>query len=327
MYGGIYMALENLGIKRSSVVNYVFRLLTRSRITLEQVTGEVFVGYLPQLRVMRFTGLVLVEMQGGIIGRLLFQNGRLVFASQGDLESTDALRLIQRSVGGSTFIIFPLDQAQANLAFAAVDGIPQGVGMQIPVGGEALFIEQKRRGFTGMLALESGSSLLVWQFVGGNIQFGPEVPSDLERFRVVHITWNPHELPELLLTTGEPNPLGLGMTPNYAPQPFQTAYPAQPMAQYGQPMPPVPQYPQTAPQYPPTSAQPATSNDINMEIWRTFQDVLKKHLADRAPRVFNLMRQEHALETSGTLVNNLAAQLDRVAGSAVAQAFRARFGQ
>lgn len=332
--GGV-MALENLGIKRSAVTNYVFRLLTRSRTTLEQLPGDSFVRMLPQLRNIRFTGLVLVEMPGGMLGRLLYQNGRMVFASQGDLEAQDALRVIQRSVGGSTFIIFSLDPAQSALALSAVDGIPHGVGMQIPVGGDVLFAEQRKRGFSGILALEAGSSLLIWQFTGGHLQFGPDVPQDLERYRLIHIAWNPHELPELFLDTSETASLG-----NLTAQPAQAqpVYPQNNQPVFGAPQQPFAQQPQqyyqpAAPQFPQqqfAQAQPAPQfsggTDINTEIWRTFQDVLKKHLADRAPRVFNLMRQEHTLETGATLVNSLARQLERVAGAAVAQAFRARFG-
>ena len=326
------MAFEILGIKRTAITNYVLRLLSRNRNTLEQIPGDVFVQRIPDLRKIRFTGLVLVDMPGGMLGRLLFQNGRLVFTSQGDLEPQQALRLIQRSVGSSTFIILSLDLPQSVLAFSAVDGIPHGIGMQIPVNREALIAEQHKRGFSGILALEAGASLLIWHFANGHIQFGPDMPQDLERYRLIHIAWKPHELPELLLDTDETTTMGV-----FANQPTHPAQISQPNhTLYNPPVlgsfqPPIATHSQVLqqpfPQDQPAVVHNSGGHDINTAIWHTFNDVLKMKLVDRAPQVFNQARQSHSLEAGVTLINSLASQLERVAGSKVAQAFRSRFGQ
>ncbi len=250
------MGLEGLGIKRSAVTNYVYRLLSRSRMTLEQLPGEAFLKLVPSLRTSRFSGLVLVEMPGGVIGRLLYQNGKLVYAGQGDLEPQEAFWVIQRTTGESTFVRFVLEPDQALLAYAAVDGIPHTVGMQIPVDGRSLFEEQKRRGFSGVLALEAGSSLLIWHWQAGVIKMGPaQPPTDLERYRLIHIAWSERELPEMIL----------GPAANLA----GTASVAQAPAGQG---------------------RQAVMVDPNQEIWQAFADLMRRHLADRAPRIVNLMR-------------------------------------
>ena len=300
--------LDGLETKRSSLVNYVFRLLTRGRMTVEQISGAAFAQEVAQLRARRFTAIVIVEMLGGEIGRLLYQKGRLVYAGQGDLEPEEALWKITGGIMESLCTIVPLSLDQGALGLAAVDGRLMNSGA-LPTEINVILDQMGRRDFSGVMALESGNSVSIWQWDSGLVISSPEVVRDTERARMVQIAWVERELPEV--TPREPQ----GSIRSTAERLPARAAPQGTPALGRAPNNGIPPRPEPNPNY-----RPLTTD----ELWRVFEEVMREEIGDRTDRIAALLQQQHGTEAPEFLLQSLTKQLERVAGLRAVNTFRAR---
>lgn len=290
--------VDGLETKRSSLVNYIFRLLTRKKITVEQISGAAFAQEVGPLRAKRFTAIVIVEMLGGELGRLLYQNGRLVYAGQGDMPPEEALWKITNGIMDSLCTLVPLNADQGALCLAAVDGRLLNAGT--PPSDINLIVEQlSNRDFSGVMVLESGNSISIWQWDSGLLLSSPETPRDADRARMVQIAWVERELPEI--TPREPQALSRS-TLELPPQ--------QPAAGLGRSAAPMPQ----------TNHRPLVSD----QLWRVFEEVMREEIGDRTERIVALLQQQHGSEAPEFLLQSLTKQLERVAGVRAVNTFRAR---
>jgi hypothetical protein len=300
--------LDGLETKRSSLVNYVFRLLTRGRMTVEQISGAAFAQEVAQLRARRFTAIVIVEMLGGEIGRLLYQKGRLVYAGQSDLEPEEALWKITSAIMESLCTIVPLNPDQGALGLAAVDGRLMNSG-SLPTEINVILDQMSRRDFSGVMALESGNNVSIWQWDSGLVISSPEVVRDTERARMVQIAWVERELPEIIPREpqGSIRSTGERLMPQTVPQTAPTLGRTSSNAVAPRPAP--------NPNY-----RPLTSD----ELWRVFEDVMREEIGDRTDRIAALLQQQHGTEAPEFLLQSLTKQLERVAGLRAVNTFRAR---
>ena len=141
--------------------------------------------------------LIEVEVTGGSLGHLLLQGGRLVYARHGETQDDAALAVMRAQLGYSRLRLLLLDDDQAALACAAVDGVPCPTGALHGSSYGELLSELARQSFTGVAAIEYGRQFVILRFHHGqlaNLQATTEVPRVV---RLTQIAWQERELGEL----------------------------------------------------------------------------------------------------------------------------------
>ena len=140
--------------------------------------------------------LIEVEVTGGSLGHLLLQGGRLVYARHGENQDDAALAVMRAQLDYSRLHLLLLDDDQAVLACAAVDGVPCPTGALHGSSYSELLSELARQNFTGVAALEYGRQFVILRFHHGqaNLQATAEVPRVV---RLTQIAWQERELGEL----------------------------------------------------------------------------------------------------------------------------------
>ena len=267
-----------------SPARYVFQRLAR-QFSGVQRSGSDLEAVLGTFRQERQHALLEIEAPGGSVGHLLLQNGRLVHARSGEDRDDAALAATRAQTGKSRLRLLPLDDDQAFLACAAVDGTPRPASALHGASYGELLEVLAHQDFTGVAALEYGRQFVVLRFRRGQpegLRAAPEVPRVV---RLTQIAWQERDLTELR---------GSG----------QWA--------------PVPTTPAPATPAPVAEADPA-------RVWALFLEVMDAQLGERAPRVVAATRKSLPGALSGSLLSaQLARQVERVAGGAAAQDFLSR---
>ena len=268
----------------TSPTRHVFQRLGRQLGGVHR-SGSGLEAALGTFRHERQNALIEVEAPGGLIGHLLLQNGRLVHARSGEDRDDAALAATRARAEQSRLRLLPLDDDQAALACAAVDGTPRPTSALHGVSYDELLEALAHQDFTGVAALEYGRQFVALRFRHGqlgDLRAAPEVPRVV---RLTQIAWQERDLPELR---------GSG------------------------PWAPVPTTPAPATPAPVVEADPT-------RVWALFLEVMVAQLGDRAPRVVAATRESFTYTPSGDrLSTQLARQVERVAGGAAARDFLAR---
>ncbi|THF69014.1 hypothetical protein E7T06_13715 [Deinococcus sp. Arct2-2] len=215
-------------------------------------------------------------------GHLIFQGGRVVYAQYEQTAGQFAFEELKRPRPQSTLRLFALDATLAVLAFAAVDGQPNGTEQMDQWQMSDRLTHLMTAGFSGVVAARVRSSLVVWHLVDGRIQSKQDLLAAGSFRSVLQLAWQHRELP----TLG-----GVALPPNPAASPaWRTAA--------------------------------AAALPDNAVMWAVFEQVLQTHLGGAAERVVRLMKTKHGNDSGVQLRESLALQLDRVAGRAEGQKFR-----
>lgn len=179
-----------------SPTRHVFQRLSR-QLGGVQRSGSDLEAVLGTFRQERQHALLEIEAPGGSVGHLLLQNGRLVHARSGEDRDDAALAATRAQTGKSRLRLLPLDDDQAFLACAAVDGTPRPTSALHGASYGELLEVLAHQDFTGVAALEYGRRFVVLRFRRGQLEArraAPEVPRVV---RLTQIAWHERDLPEL----------------------------------------------------------------------------------------------------------------------------------
>ena len=282
--------LDPATTKRTALVNHIFRILTRGMLSAKRVPGASFLRDIGAWSAQHSTAIVIVELRSGDIGRLFYQKGRLVYAGYGDFEPAMALQRISTGLIDGVCTVVELTQAQASLAAASVDGRLTYSGV-LPTRLELLLQDLSERGFSGVVCLESGNQISLWQLDVGVLISRPENISELDRARMMQIEWVERELPGIAAGSDSSlDPAGA-----LRPQPKSAVRASATLA---------------------ASAQ-VTANDGGQStdaLWTAFESILRSQIGERTDRILVMLRERHALESPDTLLQSLSKPLEHVAG-------------
>jgi hypothetical protein len=205
-----------IGQHLQSDILAVLRQLIRGRLPVERVAGNRWGWLEDALAYAEFSGLVIVELPGGELARLLYHQGALVYLAWKERTPVEVAEKIQRTAMLATFSAYPFDEARQTLAVAAVDGVivraaepleahstdaggayaaqePPAKGAPPYEPFEAslrdLWKEFQRRHFSGVLALEDRAALHITLFQEGEIKLSTSFPAGFEPTRQTLITW------------------------------------------------------------------------------------------------------------------------------------------
>lgn len=294
--------LDPLDTKRPALANHVFRLLTRGRTSAQRIPGTTFSKGIAAWSQQRSTAIVIVELRGGDIGRLLYQKGRLVYAGYGDLEPAVALQRISAGLGDSICTVVALSEDQASLAAASIDGRLTYSGA-MPTRVDVMLQDLSERGFSGVICLESGSHISLWQLDVGVLISSPESHPALDRARMLQIVWVERDLPSLIAANDSP----LNISGASQPQPNPSARIAATVA--------------VSPQL--TLSDPKIGQTLTVDaLWTVFESVMRDQIGERTDRMLVLLRERHAHETADVLFQSLSKPLEHVAGVQSVELFR-----
>jgi len=167
----------------------VLRLLIRGKLPVERVTGKRW-GWLEDALVYaEFTGLVMVELPGGELARLLYHQGALVYLAWKGHTPSAVAEKIQQTAIQATFSVYPFDEARQTLALAAVDGVIVRTSEPLEANQGEWWKEYQRRHFSGVLALEDRAFLGITLFQEGDIKLSTSFPAEFEPTRQTVIAW------------------------------------------------------------------------------------------------------------------------------------------
>ncbi len=173
----------------SSNILSVLRLMIRGKLPVERVTGKRW-GWLEDALVYaEFSGLVIVELPGGELARLLYHQGALVYLAWKEHSPSEVAEKIQQTALQATFSVYPFDEARQTLALAAVDGVIVRAAEPLETHPSELWKEFQRRHFSGVLALEDRAVLHITLFQDGISRMGAEPPVGFEPTRQILIAW------------------------------------------------------------------------------------------------------------------------------------------
>ncbi len=167
----------------------LLRLLIRGRLPVERVRGQRWGWLEGALAYANFSGLVIAELPGGELARLLYHQGALVYLVWKEHSPAEVATRIQHSALQSTFSVYPFDEARQTLALAAVDGVIVQAGEPLKSQPTELWKELQRRHFSGVLALEDRAALQITLFQDGQIKLSTPFSPDFAPTRQTLITW------------------------------------------------------------------------------------------------------------------------------------------
>lgn len=185
------------GQPRRSNILAVLRLLIRGKLPVERVTGKRWGWLEDALEYAEFSGLVIAELPGGELARLLYHQGALVYVGWKEHSPGEVAEKIQQTAIQATFSFYPFNEARQTLALAAVDGVIVRAAEPLEVHHGELWKEFQRRHFSGVLALEDRAVLHITLFQDGIIRMGAEPPVGFEPTRQTLIAWT-KRVPEML---------------------------------------------------------------------------------------------------------------------------------
>lgn len=283
---------------------HAFRLLSR-QYNLTPWSDQTLATSLDTTRRERQNALVEIELQGGLLGRLLLQAGRVVYAQQGEQQGRAALATIEQQGAHRRSRVVRLDVEQATLAYAAVDGTPCATDEFRGLSLGTYLRELTRRAFEGVLAVEHGRQLTIVCFSQGR----KTDPAPLETLRVTRLTqiaWQQRSLDELKGLADE----------QVASPPTATS------AEAASNLPPSSQT--TPPEVVVLPSREALEHDPE-RVWALFATAMDGQLGDRAARLVATTRTSLvSRQGAEPLTVQLARQVERVAGNAAAHDFLAR---
>lgn len=173
----------------SSNILSVLRLLIRGKLPVERVAGKRWGWLEDALAYAEFSGLVIVELPGGELARLLYHQGALVYLAWKEHSPHEAAEKIQQAALQATFSVYPFDEARQTLALAAVDGVIVQAAEPLESHHAELWKELQRKHFSGVLALEDRAVLHITLFQDGIIRMGDEPPAGFKPTRQTLIAW------------------------------------------------------------------------------------------------------------------------------------------
>ncbi len=173
----------------SSNILSVLRLLIRGKLPVERVAGKRWGWLEDALEYAEFSGLVIVELPGGELARLLYHQGALVYLAWKEHSPSEVAAKIQQTALQATFSVYPFDEARQTLALAAVDGVIMQVDEPLKAPYSELRKEFQRRHFSGVLALEDRAILHITLFQDGVIRLATEPPAGFKPTRQILIAW------------------------------------------------------------------------------------------------------------------------------------------
>ncbi|WP_337868343.1 hypothetical protein [Meiothermus sp.] len=177
----------------------MLRLLIWGKLPVERVAGKRWGWLEDALSYAAFCGLVIVELPGGELARLLYHRGALVYVGWKEHTPGEAAERIQQTALLATFSVYPFDEPRQTLALAAVDGVIMRLAEPLETHYSELWKEFQRRHFSGVLALEDRAVLHIRLFQDGLIRLGTETPTDFEPTRQTVIAWTKRDPPVLNL--------------------------------------------------------------------------------------------------------------------------------
>lgn len=319
--------------------SYVFRLLGRQRTKAQRASGSTLGEVLATLQEGGQNALIEIELPSGSLGRLLVQVGRLVFVHHENSVAAAALAELRREAEGASLYSLHLSDEQIILACAALAGIPLALGEALEADPEnltELLTQLGKQSFTGVVALEQGLQTLIWRFQRGRVLNSVDAPSRLRSGRLTQIVWQEQLLPEVgHAESGSDTTYTAAAHTTAAYTAAQTKPTLQ--AASGQNTPTrststqntvaqnIPVQNISVRSTPISQTRSARQQPGTDEVWERFQSVLYAQLGGRAERVFALMRRELSGFSRADLIERLARQVERVAGSAAARNFRDGF--
>lgn len=173
----------------SSNILSVLRLLIRGKLPVERVTGRRWGWLEGALKYAEFSGLVIAELPGGELARLLYNQGALVYVGWKEHSIGEVAEKIRQTAIQATFSVYPFDEARQTLALAAADGVIVRAAEPLETHPAELWKEFQRRHFSGVLALEDRAVLHITLFQDGIIRMGAEPPVGFEPTRQFLIAW------------------------------------------------------------------------------------------------------------------------------------------
>ena len=300
--------LENQPLSRSSLISHVLRVVTRGYFALERAAGAGYSAQHRRLTSTRGSALVSLELLGGEIGRLVYQRGCLVYVSLGEASPEVALRRLRAGIASSFYTLIELPRDQLALCLAAIDGEASAPPPERPALNTLLEHATATR-FSGVLALELGAKLEIWQWFEGALLSSPTDPRDSTRAKLLRIAWTERDLPAYPSDALDELP-GTGVRALAAP----------PRAE------PAPPRPSTSARSLSATTEPsaAASDHASTErVWQVFAQLLREDIGLRSERLVLLLRGRYAQQSPSELRRSLRAQLERVSGSELAASFEA----
>ncbi|WP_018467466.1 hypothetical protein [Calidithermus timidus] len=275
-----------------SSVPYVFRLLARA-YPAQKLSGAAFEQSVAILQGSEFSGLMTLETRTGLLARVLFQQGRLVYALRGEVEGAKALEQLRAEPGFNAIALHPLEGPALVLALAAVFGEARLLGYSTVVNVPVLLERLGQEGFSGVVALELGLNLRAWVLREGELLEGSEVPEGEQRGRLSELRWSGTPNPEL----GAVEPATAARAAEASPEALALASPGE--------------------------LEAAAEALLNPErIWQAAQEVIGSRFGSRAAGVMERFRRDYGGLESAQLLQSLSAQIENVLGSYYAERFR-----
>lgn len=187
------------GPQTQATISAVLRLLMRGRIPVERVAGKRWGWLEGALSYAKFCGLVIVELPGGELARLLYHRGALVYVGWREQTPGEAAERIRQTAMLATFSVYPFDEPRHTLALAAVDGVIVRFAEPLETPPDEHWKEFQRRHFSGVLALEDRAALHIGLFQDGQIRLASQTPPNFEPTRQTVIAWTLRDPPVLNL--------------------------------------------------------------------------------------------------------------------------------
>lgn len=179
-----------------SPTRHIFQRLSRQLGGVPR-PGSELEATLGTFRQERQNALIEVEVGGGSLGHLLLQNGRLVYAQHGEDRDDAALAVLRGQADRIRLRPLRLDDDQAFLACATVDGTPLPTDAFHGASYGELLRALARREFTGVVAVEYGRQLIILRFHRGQPHDPQTTPAAPRVVRLTQIAWQERDLEEL----------------------------------------------------------------------------------------------------------------------------------
>ncbi len=206
LYKALFWEVDLVEPHTQATISAVLRLLIRGKLPVERVAGRRWGWLEDALSYAKFSGLVMVELPGGELARLLYHQGALVYAGWKEQTPGEAADKIRQTALLATFSVYPFDKPRQTLALAAVDGVIVRLAEPLETPPDEVWREFERRHFSGVVALEDRAVLHIRLFQDGRVALGSEVPPDFKPSRQTLVVWAKRVPPALNLNLQPPKP-------------------------------------------------------------------------------------------------------------------------
>ena len=183
-----------LGSSRREVVTNVARALCRKRqktVWGEQLNWNALPAVSGQTN-----GILLLEKNGEVLGRGVYQAGQLVYLSAKGIESYDAIAGLKADSFDASF--YELEPAALTLMCSAVAGQAVQLGVSQTFSEQSLHQDLNLETFQGALMLELGALAIAVRVQSGLLEFSHQIGSVPTRYRLSQFSWLETLLPAIV---------------------------------------------------------------------------------------------------------------------------------